>query len=88
MNYQKEPPKDVIGILRKNNVQYLDLDYYAFPQTFGSTSGPHSGIGGQVMSTFTVEAFVCDGIGPTVYVCAGRYKFDNNSFDLSKKPRW
>lgn len=32
------------------------LDYYAWPQNFGSTTGPFSGIGGQAISTFTIEA--------------------------------
>lgn len=36
---------------------YYDLDYYAWPQTFGSTTGPFGGIGGQSMTTFTIEAW-------------------------------
>lgn len=35
------------------------LEYYAWPQVFGSTAGPFGGIGGQAMTTFTVEAWVC-----------------------------
>ncbi len=88
MNYQKQAPEDVVDLLRKNNVRYFELDYYAFPQTFGSTSGPHGGMGGQAISTFTVEAYVCEGTGPTVYTCAGKLKFDPGKFDLSKRPRW
>lgn len=34
------------------------FEYYAWPQTFGSTAGPFGGIGGQAMSTFTIEALV------------------------------
>lgn len=34
-------------------------EYYAFPYTFGSTGGPFGGVGGQMMTTFTIEAWVC-----------------------------
>lgn len=88
MNYQNKAPGEVIELLRKNNVQYFELDYYAFPQVFGSTAGPHGGIGGQAMSVFTVEAYVCDGEGPTVYDCAGKLKFHSGKFDPLKKPKW
>jgi len=33
------------------------LSYYAWPQVFGSTAGPFGGIGGQAISTFTIEAW-------------------------------
>ena len=35
----------------------MDLDYYAWPQTFGSTAGPFGGVGGQAITTFTIEAW-------------------------------
>lgn len=36
-----------------------DAEYYAYPQTFGSTAGPFKGrIAGQAFSVFTVEAWV------------------------------
>ena len=84
MNFQKETPKEVLDILKKRDVKYCDLDYFAFPETFANTAGPHGGIGGCAMSTFTVEAYVCDGQGPTVYVCAGKYKYKNERY----KARW
>jgi hypothetical protein len=34
------------------------LDYYAWPEVYGSTSGPFPGLAGQAMTTFTVEAWV------------------------------
>jgi len=84
MNYQKETPKEVVDILDKAGIKYADFDYYAFPETFASTSGPHGGIGGSALTTFTVEAYVCDGIGPTVYVCDGRHKLVKGQY----KGRW
>lgn len=36
------------------------LDYWAWPQVFGSTVGPFGGIGGQAMTTFTIEAWEQD----------------------------
>lgn len=35
-----------------------ELEYWAYPQSFGSTSGPFGGIGGQAFTTFTTEAWV------------------------------
>lgn len=34
-----------------------DLEVYTWPETFGSTAGPHGGIGGQAISTFQVWGF-------------------------------
>ena len=34
------------------------LEYWAYPQSFGSTSGPFGGVGGQAFTTFTIEAWV------------------------------
>jgi hypothetical protein len=87
MDFQKEPPEKVLDILKKEKVEYLGLDYFAFPETFGSTAGPRKGIGGSAMSTFTVEAYVCDGIGPTVYVCTSEYKFTKGRYQASWNAR-
>lgn len=87
MNYQKKPPQEVIDILKKRNVQYFEIYYYAYPQIFGSTSGPCGGIGGQAMSDFTVEAWVCDDTGPTVFTCSGMYCFDDSKFEPFRKVR-
>ena len=38
------------------------LEYWAWPQVFGSTAGPFGGIGGQAMTTFTIEAW-SNGLG-------------------------
>lgn len=75
MNYQKEIPLLIIEQFSKEglNLCSYEIRYYAFPYTFGSTCGPRKGIGGQAMSTFTVEAFESD-FG-TVYLCDGVMKF-------------
>lgn len=46
------------------------LEYWAYPQVFGSTAGPFGGIGGQAMTTFTIEAWVCGCIA--VLFCGGK----------------
>ena len=84
MNYQNKPPREVIDILKKNNIQYYDLSYYAWPEIFGSTAGPCGGIGGQAMSCFTIEAWVCDGDSPTVFTCCGMYYLDKDRFQPLK----
>ncbi len=85
MNYQKKPPKEVLAILKERNVQFMDISYYAWPQLFSSTAGPCGGIGGQAMSTFTIEAWVCENSGPTVFTCAGMYHYDDERFEPFKR---
>lgn len=79
MNYQKETPKEVLDIFKRAGIESEYIDYYAFPEMFGSTSGPHGGIGGAAMSMFTVEAYVCQDIA-TVYVCSGKYKLRKGKY--------
>lgn len=82
MNYQKEIPEEVRKILSDRNLNPFDFSYYAWPQVFSSTTGPRSGIGGQAMSAFTVEAYVCEcGDGThTVYLCHGMYVVQQGKF--------
>lgn len=49
-------------------VEYLE--YYAWPHMFSSTAGPFGGIGGQSMSTFTLEAWAYG--SSAVVFCNGR----------------
>jgi hypothetical protein len=49
MDFQKKTPKKVMELLNANNVEYLDINYYAFPETFASTTGPKGGIGGAAL---------------------------------------
>lgn len=58
MNYQKDredPRRQKAAEVLNTQPEYLA--YYAWPQVFGSTAGPFPGIGGQAMSTFTIEAW-------------------------------
>lgn len=47
-----------------------ELEYWAWPDAFGSTTGPFGGIGGQAMTTFTIEAWT-DGYYAVLF-CQGR----------------
>lgn len=81
MNYQKKAPDEVMAIFAKYDLPISNIDYYAYPYTFGSTAGPSGGVGGQAFSSFTVEAYVSDqGI---VYVCNNIYRFSKEEFNLS-----
>jgi len=50
-----------------------DVRIYVWEQLFGSTLGPHRGIGGQQMTYFKVTAFV-DPFGNAVVSCAGKIR--------------
>lgn len=68
MNYQKDQELDIgrneaYSLLVEKYPEaafYKNyMEYYAYPQTFGSTAGPFKGrVAGQAMSTFTIEAWV------------------------------
>lgn len=84
MNYQKQPSAEVMSKFANNSIdidKLFNIDYYAFPETFGSTAGPGGGIGGQAFSSFTVEAYVSD--QGTVYVCNNIYRFSKEEFNFS-----
>jgi len=87
MNYQKEMPVEVEKILSDRNLKPFDISYYAWPQVFSSTTGPRSGIGGQAMSAFTVEAYVCEcGDGTyAIYLCNGMYLVEQGKFTPLKR---
>lgn len=89
MNYQKGLPDFICQIIKDKNIEFFDYDYYAWPQTFSSTSGPRGGVGGQTMSTFTIEAYSFDS-EKTIYVCAGMYHFAQERFEPMKyiKAHW
>ena len=56
MNYQNQTDnRDEAA--RELGVPCSYIDYYAWPQAFGSTAGPFGGIGGQAMTSFTIEAY-------------------------------
>jgi len=82
MNFEKQPPKEIVDIFKHHKVQYFsdDFSYYAWPQVFGSTAGPTNGMGGADMCAFTVECWVADGSGPYVCLCAGMYSFQDKRF--------
>ena len=83
MNYQKEAPESVMELFLKNGIEYGTIDYYAFPETFGTTAGPRIGaIAGQSISSFTVEAWVHS--LATVYVCNGVMKIQTGEY----KAKW
>lgn len=61
---QISPEEAYYAVVKRlpQEAEYLDssyFDYYAYPEVFGSTAGPFGGIGGQAMTTFTIEAWVC-----------------------------
>lgn len=80
MNYEKKVPENIFKIFETEKVKLYGISYYAFPKAFNSTAGPRGGVGGCSVSTFTVEAYVGNNEGPTVYVCAGMYYFEDKPF--------
>lgn len=71
MNLQsKRDSKEAAEAAEMLGVDIVYLEYYAWPHTFSSTAGPFGGIGGQSMSTFTLEAWAYG--SSAVVFCNGR----------------
>ena len=65
----KEPAMTLLGAKYPDATNHSDeLEYWAWPQVFGSTTGPFGGIGGQAMTTFTIEAWA-DGSHAVLFCC-------------------
>jgi hypothetical protein len=84
MNYQHPIPISVREIFTGNGEFPDQIDYYAWPQVFGSTCGPRKGIGGQAMTTFTIEAYVNIMTKSCVYVCAEMCHYERGTFEPFK----
>lgn len=63
----------VTDLANKHGVDHRDIQWYAWPQMFGSTAGPGSGVGGRAMTTFQVVAFELPD-GQMLKFCAGHWK--------------
>ena len=74
--FSKETQEKILHIFEVNGIQVIEseLDYYAWPQLFGSTAGPNGGMGGCAMTTFTVHAFVYDDEA-AVLACSRQIRF-------------
>ncbi len=86
MNCQKKVPEVVKKILQNNGVQFSEdeIHYYAWPQLFNTTAGPKKTVGGDAITSFTVEVYVCER-GPAVYLCANMYYFEDEKFKPFKE---
>jgi hypothetical protein len=71
-------------VFPEQNASAEQLEYFAWPELFCSTSGPYGGIGGAVMTTFTVEAFYNGVYGTTLYVCLSTYQKGTTKFEPFK----
>lgn len=87
MNFQKKTPEDILNLLREMNIKHHQVDYYAYPISFGDTAGPRGGVGGQAISDFTVECYVLNNSGPCVYLCNGMFIFKDEKFESFKTPK-
>ncbi len=83
MNYQKEIPKELQELYKqKFGSNIWDYSYYAWPYMFGSTAGPHGGMGRAVMSMFTIECYYDDEKNISLLFCDGEYDFVEGFFKI------
>jgi hypothetical protein len=84
--------EELVELYRKvfpeQNASVEELEYYAWPEVFASTSGPYGGIGGAMMTTYTVEALYNGLTGTTLYVCANTYQKSRGPFKPLETPRF
>ena len=59
-----------------------EVEWYSWPQSFGTTAGPGGGAGGNMITSFQVYAF--DAPGEKTRYCAGQWRRWNGEF----QQRW
>ena len=62
------------GKKRVNSKDKYSFAWHSWPQTFGSTAGPHDGIGGQAMTEFQVFLFENTYTHECMLFCDGLWK--------------
>ena len=62
----------IIEAAKRLKCHAYEVEWYSWPETFASTSGPRGGIGGQAISTFQVYGFT-NGV-TYLKACAGFWK--------------
>lgn len=75
MNFQNKTPDFVINFLKEKKIDYIEINYYAYPLRFSSTAGPGDGYGGNAITEFTCDAYVVDMGRCAVFLCAGMYAY-------------
>jgi len=50
------------------------LEWWSWPEVFGSTAGPRGGIGGQTVTTFQVFGFWDDASDTGILYCSGFWR--------------
>lgn len=68
----------------KLGCQPHEVDWWSWPEVFGSTSGPRNGIGGQALTTFQVFGFEGPD-GKQILCCAGIWKLWRRFPEMSWK---
>jgi len=63
---------------KRLNVHAGDLTWWSWPEVFGSTAGPHSGVGGQAMTPFQVIRFE-NQKGEALMWCVGKWKIPKSA---------
>ena len=62
---------------RQTGINQTRFHFYAWPQLFSSTAGPHKGMAGQAMTTFLVYGFTTNNKTGLLH-CAGLWKKVDN----------
>lgn len=79
MNYQRINPNTLSKASRILECLPANILYYAWPQSFSSTTGPFAGFGGPAFRVFIIEAYT-DG-RDAVLMCNDKYWKKVEQFD-------
>lgn len=66
-------------VANREGCDIQDIEWYSWPQSFPTTSGPSGGIGGNTISTWQVVAFIPPN-GRKQKWCGGKWKHWNGQF--------
>jgi len=71
---------------RLDNITPEFIQWWSWPEVFGSTAGPGGGIGGHMMTQFQVFGFQSDYGEKPILFCAGKWRIWRN-FPEQRWPR-
>jgi hypothetical protein len=72
---EEELRQSVMELFEKRGVKPDNIEEYAWPGMFATTSGPNGGIGGAAITYYQIKGYCDQASGSGVLLCCGKIKF-------------
>lgn len=85
LNRQLKIDEMISHIANRDQVHESEVRWWSWPEVFGSTNGPHGGVGGQMMTNFQVFGF--ETVESRMLCCEGKWKRWEGSLQSWNRPK-